>query len=273
MENQYEAKPIGEVEGLGLVYQVYAPLDRQILAFQNVGIKHPFLVTPEETAMIRLAGLSSNYTRNCIAPVGVKGEAPLLYKPSILMNPEMAIIAVKSHLEGKYPALDRAFYEVLKERAKTELGLAPEDRTAQVLQSNEDYDLTPEMDDARFLFGKQTAEYFKRFKHPSIKLYNLPTTETPKDKCSVNYLGFVRPKDGSELSFGKWFLDNDGRAFGVLRKSAEGTSQNSGYSLTNVKTAIVTAIPETLEALGLSGVKDIVAGKLEEDILGILRTQ
>lgn len=45
MANQYEAKPIGEVEGLGLVHQVYAPLDKQILAFENAGIRHPFLVT------------------------------------------------------------------------------------------------------------------------------------------------------------------------------------------------------------------------------------
>lgn len=174
--------------------------------------------------MIRLAGLSNDYTRTCVAPVDVKGENPILYKPSILMNPEMAAITVKSHSEGKYPTLDRVFYEVLKERAKTELGLIPEDRTAQVLQSNEDYDLTPEMDEARFLLGKQTAEYFKRFNHPSIKLFNLPTTETPKNKCFVNYLWFIRPECGSVLDCRYWDLVDGGGAFGVLRKSAEGTS-------------------------------------------------
>ncbi len=57
----------------------------------------------------------------------------------------------------------------------------------------------------------------------------------------------------------------------MLVESAEGTSQNSGYSLTNVKNAIATATQKTLEALVLSGVKDMVKGKLEEDVLGILR--
>ena len=273
MGNMPEARQIGEVEGLGLVYQVYAPLNKQILSFENLGIKHPFLVTPEETVMIRSGGLSNDYTRTCVAPVGVKGEVPILYKPSIFMDPIMAEVIVKAHSENSYPTQDRVFYEALKERAKRELSLTPEDRTAQALQSIEDYGLTPEMDDARFLLGKSTAEYFKRFNHPLIKLYNLPTSEVPKGKCIVNYLGLGGSEGGSRLSCRGGGLSYVNWAFGVLKKSAEGTSQNSGYSLTNVKNAVATATLKTLEELGLSEVKDMVIGRLETDILETLRKQ
>jgi hypothetical protein len=274
MTGQYEVKPIGEVEGLGLVRQVYASLDKQILTLGNAGIKHPFLVTPEETAMIRLAGLSNDCTRTCIAPVGVKGENTLLYRPSIFMDPEMAAIAVSTHSQGKYPTLDRVVYEVLKERAKRELSLAPEDRTTQTLSSSEDYDLTPEMDDSRFLLGKQTAEYFKKFECPSIKLYNLPTAEISEDKCVVNYLWFGGPNLDSGFDCRNKALNLEDWAFAILIKNAKGTSENSGYSLTNVKDAVAAAIPETLVELGITGIENLGLEKdLEKRVLETLRTQ
>ena len=53
----------------------------------------------------------------------------------------------------------------------------------------------------------------------------MPTSEVPKDKCIVNYLWFDRPEYGSGFLCRDWYLSGDFRAFGVLRKSAEGTSQ------------------------------------------------
>ena len=268
----YEAKQIGEVKGLGLIYQVRAPLDKQILSLIKVGAE---MVSPEETAMIRIAEVSNDYTRTSMAPVAVKGEKPVLYKASPFMNPAMAKIAVNAHSNGKYPSFNREFYEVVKEIANTESSFEPEDRTAQILDSSEDYDLTPEMDDAKFILGKNTSEYFKKFGHSKINFLNLPVGGLPKDKCNVNYLWFNRPENGSSINGRDRSLNNVNRAFGV-RKSAEGAAKNSGYALTDIKNAIITAMPKSLEELGLSGLENLkttITGKLESSILGILRKQ
>ena len=267
----YEATKIGEVGGLGEVWQVAAPLHRQIKALEKAGVQPPYLVTPEETARIRNAGLSTDYTRTCIAPIGVKGEAPVLYKPSPLMNPLAAQIAVNAHRNSQYPVFNREFFEFAKETAKREEGLEPEDRTAFVLSSCEDYPLTLEMPDTRFILGREAKEYFEKFKHPSIELLNLPTGDLPKDKCIINYLGFGGPGSSSHLDCRNGGLDSEYRALGVKR-TGEASAQNfSGYSLTEVKSALVIATPKTLEATGLSGVKDMVAGKLEQNLLETLR--
>jgi len=270
----YKAEPIGEVKDLGTVYQAIAPLSQQILALKKQGIEHPYLVTPEETAMIRIAGLSNDGTRTCIAPVAVKGENPILYKTSLFMDPLIAVIAEQAHRNNQYPTLPREFYKVLSEEAKKQESLEPEDRTAHRLSSKEDYDLTSEMDDSKFVLGKPTAEYFRKFNHPKIRLFNLPTTDLPKkNQCAVNYLWFDWPENVSCLSCRDRDLDSDGGAFGVLKKSAEGASQDFNYSLTNVRDSITGVIPKFLEEVGLTAIRDIISGKLEQRVLENLRNQ
>ena len=79
-ETRYKTTKIGNVNGLGEIHQVRAPLPEQILTFQNTGIKYPFLATPEEVVRIRIAGLSNDFSRTSVAPIGVKGENTILYK-------------------------------------------------------------------------------------------------------------------------------------------------------------------------------------------------
>ena len=187
------------------------------------------------------------------------------------MNLGMAMYAVNSHRDGKNPIMSRDFYEAVKEIAKNEEGLCPEDRTSHVLQSSKDYDLTPEMDDTRFTLGRSVNEYFSKFGHKGIRFLNLLTDDLAKDECIVNYLWFYSPDFDSDLNARDRSLNDDYDAFGVLRGTCEASSQNSGYSLTDVKKSIVNTTPKSLEALGLSGVKDIVAGRLEKDVLEALR--
>ncbi|MBS3092103.1 hypothetical protein J4466_01650 [Candidatus Pacearchaeota archaeon] len=220
-EIKYEAKEIGDIEGLGKIYQVGAPLHKQIHALKEKGAR---LVTPEETARIRIAGLSNDYTRTSFAPVGVYGEKPVLIKESPFMNETMAVMAVNAHARNEYPTQNREFYEIARETAEGQLSLEPEDRTAVILQNMEDYNLTPEMDDAKFILGNQTADYFKKFNHPSIKVYLLDQglmKKLPRDKCAVNYLWFDWPDVGSGLGCRDWGLGGDDRAFGVSERSLE----------------------------------------------------
>ena len=242
------------------------------MAFERKGIRHPFLVSLGETCRVRLAGLSNNWTRTRVAPVAVAGEAPILYKLSPFMNAEMARIAVDAHSQGKYPTFSRKFYEGVRERAKRELSLEPEDRIAYALSSNEDYDLTPEMDDTKFLLERETKEYFERFNHNSIRLYNLSDIpeDLAKDECIVNYLWFAWPEDGSGLDCGDMDLVSTGRAFGVLRKSAEGTSQNSDYSITSVRDAVKASIPRFCSQKSIDGLRGMF-DPFEEVVLEELR--
>ncbi len=276
-QTRYKAKPIGKVKGLGEVYQVGAPLPQQIHALEEKGVKHPFLVTPEETARIRIAGLSNDYTRTSFAPVGVYGEKPVLISISPFMDERMAVMAVDAHAGNEYPTQARKFYEIVKNVAEKESGLEPEDRTAHVLQSMEDYDLTPEMDDAKFILRGQTSKYFKTFNRPSIRFFNLDQDlmkKLTKDKCAVNYLWFYGPDYGSYLGCRGRLLGSGNLAFGVSDVSAKGASQNAKYSLTEVKNVVVPATQKTLEALSLSGLGDTgIATELEKNILTTLRQQ
>lgn len=267
----YKARNVGKVEGLGEIYQVGAPLHDQISAFQAAGVEHPYLVTPEETAMIRLAGVSNDFTRTSMATVGVKGENTILYRVSPFMNPAMASLAVNAHRSGNYPALPREFYEAVKGMAENENGLEPEDRTAHVLQNSGDYNLTPEMDDSRFILGRHAREYFDRFDRKSISFLNLPTKDVPKDECSVNYLWFDRPDYGSQLYSRYRDLNYEYSAFGV-RRDAVPSAKNSGYSLTEIGKASSDVIPAILSQVGLAGLTDKVARPLSKGLLERLRT-
>ena len=46
-QTKYKAKSIGNVKGLGEIFELSAPLDEQIKAFQNEGIAYPYLATPK----------------------------------------------------------------------------------------------------------------------------------------------------------------------------------------------------------------------------------
>ena len=243
---------IGTVDGLGDIYLRCLPLDRQIRAFQELGINYPYLVDTRDVVRIRLAGVSNNGTRTSVAPVSAKGERTILIRPSPLMNLAMASYAIDAHRNNSYPTMPREFYEVAKRIAKNEESLEPEDRTAIILSQDGDFKLTHEMPEARFSLG-QAGEYFNKVNHKKIDLYNLPAPDN-KDLSYVNYLWFKSPQDDSDLNCGGRYLDDDSNAFGVLNKSAEGTSKKSSdhiYSLTDIRKAHLEVVPRVLAQQGV----------------------
>jgi hypothetical protein len=266
---KYEANSLGKVKDLGEVFQVAAPLDKQILAFQEAGIAAPYLATPEDIAQIRLFGLSTNYSRTSIAPIAVKGEKTILVKDSPLMNHLLAVVAVDAHINGKYPSFSREIYEQAKAIAEAESGKEPEDRIALVLSKSGDYDLTHEMDEARFSLGKHTQTYFKKFNHSKIPLWNL---STDGKEAVVNYLWFYDPLNESNLYARDRYLNCDDGAFGVLKETAEGSSQNS-YSPTQVRDATSMVVSEVLKAKGVPALEKMLAKPLAQGIVDSLRSR
>ena len=192
-----EARSLGNVEGLGEVFQIAAPLDEQIKAFEDVGIAHPYLVTPAETAMIRIAGLSNDFTRTSVAPVKVKGAKTVLYKPSPLMNRAMAFLAVQQHRNGKYLEMPRELYDAVEAIAKSEEGIEPEDRTAIVVSQDGNFNLTPEMDETRFLLEGNAGKYIEKFSPKGIPFFGL---DADSKNATVNYVWFGSPQGGSYLN-------------------------------------------------------------------------
>ena len=215
----YEAIKLGNVEGLGDVYQVGAPLDKQIQAFEKVGIKSPYLPSLEQVARIRLAGLSNGLSndssRTSIAPIAIKGEPIILSKDSPLMNPLMASYAVSQHKNGKYPSFQGTdIYEQAREIAIEDSSLSPEKRRAIILSYNENFILTPQTEEAIFLLGEATQEYFNRFPNRQISFYNVKQSE--KNQTLVNYLWFGGPcYDSGVYARGRGLGGGD-RSFGVL---------------------------------------------------------
>jgi hypothetical protein len=257
-----EAESLGPVEDLGRIYRVAAPLDRQITTFSILGVQYPYLVDTQEVAQIRNAGITDTWTRTSVAPVARKGEKTILFRPSPLMNPSMASLAVKSHRNGKYidaPEL----YDAVQEIAISEESLEPEDRTAITLSQKGDFQLTPEMPDTQFLLGRDTKEYFDKFGHNSIPLYNL---QTDSKFGVMNYLWFDGPLGDSDVVLRYRNLGSDGYALGVLRETAEGSSQNLGYSITDIRQANAEAVKEQL---GKSA--DVLSQPLTEGLLNHLR--
>ena len=211
----YEAIKLGNVEGLGDVYQVGAPLDKQIQAFEKVGIKAPYLPSLEQVARIRLSGLSNDSSRTSIAPIAIKGEPTILSKDSPLMNPLMARYAVSQHKNGKYPSFQGTdIYEQAREIAIEDSSLSPEKRRAIILPSNEDFILTPQTEEAIFLLGEATQEYFNRFPNRQISFYNVKQSE--KNQTLINYLWFDNPWGDSGVGARGRGLGDVDRSFGVV---------------------------------------------------------
>ena len=59
---KYKARKIGIIDAEE-VYQVAAPLNKQIEAFKAKGINYPFVAYPYEVAKIRLNSISNDYSR------------------------------------------------------------------------------------------------------------------------------------------------------------------------------------------------------------------
>lgn len=266
----YEAQKVGEVKGLGDIYRVDAPLDRQLQSFEKVGIRT--LATPEQVAQIRLSGIPDNWSRTNVAPIAIKGSKTILFKNSPLMNPLMAVSAVNAHRNNEYLTLGREVYDAAQAIAQGETGIEPEDRNAILLSQDGDYALTIDSDEARFLLGKHNQKYFGKFvrdgEKGQIQLYNLAGNS--KDKAIVNYLWFNGPLVESNLVCRGGLLDIGNRAFGVLN-SAEGSAQKNGYSLTEIGKANSEVIPVVLEQAKISGLTSMISGELNKGLLAKLR--
>lgn len=217
-----EAKLMGSLKDGREVYEAIAPLDSQILALKNKGIKAPYLATPEEIALIRLDGVHTNWSRTSYAPAKIKGKPTIITADSPFMNEIMARVAVETHRNGEYPTSPGVVYEVLEDIAKKQTGLSPEERSVHIMQGTPNSEgtivLTPEMDDSKFLLKRFTDQYFKKFGHNLINFYDLPR-DVPKGKTTMNYLWFSNPQDGSYLDARLRYLNYVCRASGVLDKS------------------------------------------------------
>ena len=116
---------------------------------------------------------------------------------------------------GKYPSFQGTdIYEQAREIAIEDSSLSPEKRRAIILSHNEDFILTPQTEEAIFLLGEATQEYFERSKNGQISFYNVKQSE--KNQTLVNYLWFYGPCVVSGVNARYRFLGSDYRSFGVL---------------------------------------------------------
>jgi len=131
------------------------------------------------------------------------------------MNPLMASYTVSQHKNSKYPFFQGTdIYEQARKIAIEDSSLSPEKRRAIILPHNKDFTLTLENEEAVFLLGETTQEYFDKFTNGQIKFYNLRQSED--NQTLINYLWFNDPCYGSGVDAGDWSLDNGGRSFGVV---------------------------------------------------------
>src|SRR4030042_5067479 len=196
------SKPIGKLKDGREVFQNYFPLNTQIQDFHSLGIKYPYLASPDDVALIRIEGLSDDCAKTNMMPIRAREKPTILTRICEFMSPLMAEVIIDTHRQGNYPDifLDSS-YEVLCEKAKTQLSMAPEDRDVHILEGKADNDgkffLTPEMDDIRFIFRKHASEYFEG-RHTKILFYDLPD-DAQKGKAVANYLWLDGPQSGSGL--------------------------------------------------------------------------
>jgi hypothetical protein len=269
------AKPIGKLKDGREVFQNCLPLNAQIEDFYSLGIKHPPIASPDDVALIRIEGLSDDSSRTSMMPVRASKKPTILTRISGFMAPFMADVIMDAHRQGNYPDIfSENSYDVLHEKAKTQLSMAPEDREVHILEGKVDNEgkffLTPEMDDAKFIFRNHALKYFEG-RHTKIPFYDLPDV-APKGKAIANYLWLVEPQSGSGLYAWDWGLDGGGRAFGVRDVSAEGASQNFAYTLTNIGNASKEAITRTAKDMEIAGIAGLgFVEKASKTLLEILR--
>ncbi len=237
------ANRVGKLSDGREVYQNCLPLNAQIEDFKSVGIAHPYLASPYDVALIRMEGLSDDGSRTNMMPVKARKRPTILARISEFMTPLMAEVIMDAHRNGKYPDIfTEATYELLSEQADAQSIIAPEDRNVHALEGKTDSEgkfmLTPEMDDTRFILRNHASKYFQVKKHTQIPFYDL-LDEAPKGKVIANYVWFNGPRFGSGLyARSRYLYYVDDGAFGVLDKSAEGASQNSGHNLTRIETLL-----------------------------------
>jgi len=227
----FEAKLVRELEDGREIYEVDAPLNRQVSALRNKGIKEPYLVTPEESVLIKLNGIHSAFSRTSYAPAKVKGKPTIVTANSPYMSEAMAVVAMDAHRKKKYPSLSSAFYCALKDMAKDQKTLAPEDRTVHIMEGKPNSEgliaLTPKMDDTKFLLKKLTKPYFRRLELNQIFFEDL-LDDIPEGKTIVNYLRFHGIYNISlsarNVFFSARFMDfcehGFSCSFGILEKKA-----------------------------------------------------
>ncbi|MEK6855345.1 MAG: hypothetical protein AABX73_03940 [Nanoarchaeota archaeon] len=225
---EYEAKKLGRIN-TGEVYQVAAPLDEQIKAFRAKKISYPFLAYPDEVAQIRLSSISNDHSRTSMTAVSLKKARTILLREPLLMNDITASEATRANTNAQYLMRGKVLYEVAEARAKSEEGLAPEDRTACIISQEGDFDLTPEMPDSRFIIRSQTSDYFAEKTNGRITFFCLPGQS--KNKTTLNYLWFGSPRNKSYIECGNGDLCDGIRAFGLLRY-IEGNTQRFNLSYT-----------------------------------------
>ncbi len=123
----------------------------------------------------------------------VKGKPTILTYDSPLMTPNFAELALRSFSRnGQYLTLQDIYYEILEGTAKKESGLAPENRTVNVLEAKPcesgAISLTREMGDSRFILKNNTEEFFKRMNNKPVKFVDLPDVALD-NTAIVNYTG------------------------------------------------------------------------------------
>ncbi|MBU0906903.1 MAG: hypothetical protein KKE05_01970 [Nanoarchaeota archaeon] len=266
----YVAKMIGSVDGFGDIYQVAAPLDKQLEAFGRVGVTS--LAEPDEVAQIRLAGRSNDFSRTNVAPIVRKGAKTILVRGVLnpLRNPLMAVAAVEAHRKGDYFEMQPDIYEAAEAVAKAQETMAPEDMDAIFVSQEGDFDLTSEHAEAQFLLRRQASSYFKQKTNGKIPFCGLSTNK--KGIAVVNYVWFGDPQNGSLLNCRGRNLDNYSHAFGVRYFSGEASAQNLGYTLTEIGKANSQVIPAVLNEAGLSGIAEKVTLPLSKGLIERLRT-
>ncbi|MEK6825051.1 MAG: hypothetical protein AABX12_00460 [Nanoarchaeota archaeon] len=205
-----EVQKLGTVKELGEFYLVGAPLYEQLVAFNAV---NAHMVSVEDAARARLAGVSDSWTRTSVASVAIRGENLMLYRPSPLMNLAVALAAVKAHRKGFYLERPRV-YDTIRAIAKAEETMEPEDRTALVVSQEGDFELTPDHKVSRFLFRQVRQRYFAEKTDGTILFCGLSTNS---ERGVVNHVRFDDPQDGSDLYCDDLTLDLDFDALGVCR--------------------------------------------------------
>ena len=220
------------VEGIGRVFYKFGTAEQQIAHFTGKGIQVPFFADTRDMIDLRLArkeDANQLYGRTSIVPVAVVEEQTILSRiigPILL--PGMAATVQELHRQGKYLELPRGFYDSLRGIAEYEekQGIVPEERTVVVLAEKGDHYLKKDSVQAMFVGGVHSGRYLTEFGHAEgFKVWDLSSEDLAEDKCRVNYLWSFVPAVVSGLDLGNRGLCGDYRAFGVLRGTAEGSSQ------------------------------------------------
>lgn len=219
----YKAELVGKLKDGREVYGVAAPLDEQLQAFAEVGAEY---ITPDDVALIRNEKLSTRYSRTSMAVVARKAEKTILMRESPLMNPAMAVLAVRTNRAGRYQEIS-GLYDLAREIAEADSTKEPEDMRAIMLSKKGDYRITAQHPETRFTLKAQTTPYFDNFVKGSSKEGSIPVWDLQTDsKDSVGYLWFNEPEVGSDLYLRLRGLYSGSWAFGVKEKTADIIPEN-----------------------------------------------